>query len=235
MMLLCKQAEKGVPLKAGHDDWLEDTDEEINEQELEAHYSFMKKIREVLPVESRSNVEPLEKFKSALEDCKSPLEESNRTRDRYLGALYDKEVGLENTHALSFQELEYLFSHLFEEYFIACNQSVSKSSSLSVLILQKKDTQPTANIQPITELITSTTNVNVEENNNDQAADAHINENEFYNIFSTPIDIKMAFLNGPLKEEVYVARPDGFVDPDHLKKVYCLRKALYGLKQAPRT
>nr|GEX79448.1 integrase, catalytic region, zinc finger, CCHC-type, peptidase aspartic, catalytic [Tanacetum cinerariifolium] len=62
MMLLCKQAEKGVPLKAGHDDWLEDTDEEINEQELEAHYSFMKKIREVLPVESRSNVEPLEKI-----------------------------------------------------------------------------------------------------------------------------------------------------------------------------
>ncbi|GKF36556.1 retrovirus-related pol polyprotein from transposon TNT 1-94 [Tanacetum coccineum] len=35
-------------------------------------------------------------------------------------------------------------------------------------------------------------------------------------------------------EEVYVAQPDGFVDPDHPKKVYHLRKALYGLKQAPR-
>ncbi|GJT66453.1 gag-pol polyprotein [Tanacetum coccineum] len=48
------------------------------------------------------------------------------------------------------------------------------------------------------------------------------------------IDVKMAFLNGLLKEEVYVNQPDGFVYPDHPKKVYHLRKSLYGLKQAPR-
>nr|GEX66734.1 retrovirus-related Pol polyprotein from transposon TNT 1-94 [Tanacetum cinerariifolium] len=48
------------------------------------------------------------------------------------------------------------------------------------------------------------------------------------------MDVKTAFLNGPLKEEIYVAQPDGFVDLDHPKKVYRLRKALYGLKQAPR-
>ncbi|GJR68593.1 retrovirus-related pol polyprotein from transposon TNT 1-94 [Tanacetum coccineum] len=46
------------------------------------------------------------------------------------------------------------------------------------------------------------------------------------------MDVKTAFLNDLLKEEVYVAQPDGFVDPDHPEKVY--RKALYGLKQAPR-
>nr|GEU47088.1 hypothetical protein [Tanacetum cinerariifolium] len=48
------------------------------------------------------------------------------------------------------------------------------------------------------------------------------------------MDVETAFLNGPLKDEVYVAQPDGFVDLDHLKKVYRLRKALYGLKQALR-
>nr|GEY15021.1 retrovirus-related Pol polyprotein from transposon TNT 1-94 [Tanacetum cinerariifolium] len=48
------------------------------------------------------------------------------------------------------------------------------------------------------------------------------------------MDVKTAFHNGRLKKEVYVAQPDGFVDPGHLEKVYRLRKALYGLKQAPR-
>ncbi|GKE80465.1 retrovirus-related pol polyprotein from transposon TNT 1-94 [Tanacetum coccineum] len=48
------------------------------------------------------------------------------------------------------------------------------------------------------------------------------------------MDIKTAFLNGLLKEEIYVAQPYGFFDPDHPEKVYRLRNALYGLKQAPR-
>nr|GEU97245.1 hypothetical protein [Tanacetum cinerariifolium] len=48
------------------------------------------------------------------------------------------------------------------------------------------------------------------------------------------MDVKTTFLNGPLKEEVYVAQSYEFIDPDHPEKVYRLRKALYGLKQAPR-
>ncbi|GKC65463.1 retrovirus-related pol polyprotein from transposon TNT 1-94 [Tanacetum coccineum] len=48
------------------------------------------------------------------------------------------------------------------------------------------------------------------------------------------MDVKTSFLCGPLKEEVYVHHPDGFVDPYHPDQVCRLKKALYGLKQAPR-
>nr|GEX97136.1 retrovirus-related Pol polyprotein from transposon TNT 1-94 [Tanacetum cinerariifolium] len=167
-----------------------------------------------------------------------------------------------DAHVPSQQELDLLFSPLYDEIFNAGSNP--------------QDKQPTTNIQP-TSAPSTPTYVHAEENNDDQAEEDHLPDEEFINPFCAPaqevvassshnidfeesfaliarleavrifiayaahksfpiyqMDVKTAFLNGPLKEEVYVAQPDGFVDPDHPKKVYRLRKALYELKQAPR-
>ncbi|GKG56101.1 hypothetical protein Tco_0577176, partial [Tanacetum coccineum] len=57
---MCKQAENSVLLQAEQSDWLAYTDEEIDEQELEAHYSYMAKIQEVPTTDSGTDSEPLE-------------------------------------------------------------------------------------------------------------------------------------------------------------------------------
>nr|GEV49908.1 hypothetical protein [Tanacetum cinerariifolium] len=66
-MLLYKQAKQGVPLQAEQYDWLADTDEEIDEQELEAHYSYMAKIQEVPTADSSTDSEPLEQVQNDTE------------------------------------------------------------------------------------------------------------------------------------------------------------------------
>nr|GEY18906.1 zinc finger, CCHC-type [Tanacetum cinerariifolium] len=162
-----------------------------------------------------------------------------------------------DTTVSSQQELYLFFGPLFDEFFTAGTSSVNNSSSLTDNFKQQ-DTPPTTNIQSSAEP-TNPTNVNVEENNDNQAEDIQFHQDEFINPLCTPeegIDfeqsfapvalleairifvtyaahksfliyqmyVKMAFLNGPLNEEVYVAQPDGFVDPDHLEKVCRLGK-----------
>ncbi|GJU80457.1 copia protein [Tanacetum coccineum] len=56
----------------------------------------------------------------------------------------------------------------------------------------------------------------------------------YKNITIFQMDVKTDFLNGPLKEEVYVSQLEGFIEPEFPNHVYRLKKALYGLKQAPR-
>ena len=55
----------------------------------------------------------------------------------------------------------------------------------------------------------------------------------FYEIWQ--IDIKTAFLNGFLKEELYMMQPEGFVDPKGANKVRKLQRSIYGLMQAYRS
>nr|GEU66950.1 integrase, catalytic region, zinc finger, CCHC-type, peptidase aspartic, catalytic [Tanacetum cinerariifolium] len=63
-MLLCKQAEQGVPLQAEQYDWLVDMDEEVDEQELEAHYSYIAKIQEVPTADSGTDSELVEQVQN---------------------------------------------------------------------------------------------------------------------------------------------------------------------------
>ncbi|GJT85243.1 retrovirus-related pol polyprotein from transposon TNT 1-94 [Tanacetum coccineum] len=121
-MMMCKQAEQGVSLLAEQADWLADTDEKIDEQELEAHYSFMAKIQEVLPEESSSTEQPLEQqLKKAntsltqeLEECKTNLDETSRAlgeatscQDCCLIALQNKHSELEKYIAFNDRTIDY--------------------------------------------------------------------------------------------------------------------------------
>ncbi|GJT80592.1 retrovirus-related pol polyprotein from transposon TNT 1-94 [Tanacetum coccineum] len=95
------------------------------------------------------------------------------------------------TIAPSQQELHLIFAPLYDEFFNAGTLSVNKSSSPTDNPAQQ-DTQPSTNIHPTTKPITPTTTVTTEENNTDNQAkiqvdNAHVDDNEFYNVFSTPV------------------------------------------------
>nr|GEW66532.1 hypothetical protein [Tanacetum cinerariifolium] len=140
-ILLCKQAEKGVPLQAEQSNLLEYTNEEIDEQELEAYYSYMVKIQEVdqnaeacddervaladsianLKLDINENKKIRNQLMKAntsltqeIKECKSTLEETNRTmgesnstRDSFLIALQNKQIELEKYKTLNDRTIDY--------------------------------------------------------------------------------------------------------------------------------
>ncbi|GKB68626.1 retrovirus-related pol polyprotein from transposon TNT 1-94 [Tanacetum coccineum] len=146
-------------------------------------------------------------------------------------------------------DLDNLFGPLYEEYYETSLPEVSDNSSVNTLdndntssslsIVVEEDEAPQINkSRLVTKGYGQKDGIDFEE------SFAPVARLEAVRIFvayaahkNFPIyqmDIKTAFLNGPLKEEVFVRQLDGFVDPDFSNDVYRLKKAVYGLKQAPR-
>nr|GFB43868.1 copia protein [Tanacetum cinerariifolium] len=106
-------------------------------------------------------------------------------------------------------ELDLLFSPMFDELLNGSSKVVSKSSAVFAVDAPNQF----ARLEAVRLFIAYATH-------------------KSFTVYQ--MDVKTVFLYGPLKEEVYVNQPDGFVDPYHPDKVYRLKKALYGLKQAPK-
>nr|GEZ49375.1 hypothetical protein [Tanacetum cinerariifolium] len=96
-MLLYKQAEQGVPLQVEQSDWLADTDEEIDEQQLEAYYNYIEKIQEVPTADSGIVYEPLEQVQydvgyNVFANVNQHCEQSESTRNTCLVEKDDSDV-----------------------------------------------------------------------------------------------------------------------------------------------
>nr|GEV38506.1 retrotransposon protein, putative, unclassified [Tanacetum cinerariifolium] len=368
-MLLCKQAEKGVPLQAEQYDWLSYMDEEIDEQELKTHYIYMEKIQEVPTADSGTDSEPLEKnVQNDVESDDERVALANlianlKLDDSCLVTLQNKQIEFEkynafNDRTINYDKLEqivdnawvkhtkdqfhtptaqdmdiliktclmplalktqndsFIFIHELKQEMHADLKYVeslenkidelesdkAELSNMYDMILQEcafnevmctyllslSDLDAEAELQCFylhkvkecdclaqklskqtesvskevhTELLRHFDKVEKhlisleialqkskgyaqEEGIDFEESFAPVACLEAVRIFVAyaahksfliyEMDVKTKFLNGPLKEEVYVSQPDGFVDPDHPEKVYRLRKDLYGLKKAPR-
>nr|GEW14677.1 hypothetical protein [Tanacetum cinerariifolium] len=109
-MLLCKQAEKGVPLQAEQYDWLENTDEEIDVEELDAHYSYIAKIKKIQKQLKKANTtlaQELKECKTILAKTSKTLWESNSVWDSCLVAHQNKQTEFEKYKAFNDHTIDY--------------------------------------------------------------------------------------------------------------------------------
>nr|GEW33067.1 retrovirus-related Pol polyprotein from transposon TNT 1-94 [Tanacetum cinerariifolium] len=107
--------------------------------------------------------------------------------------------------------------------------STSSPSSTTV----DQDAPSLSKTHTTTEIRSSVIPQDVRDDNLDMEV-AHMRNDPLFGVPILEMDVKTAFLNGNLREEVYVSQPDRFVDPDNPNHVYKLKKALYWLKQASR-
>nr|GEV47603.1 retrovirus-related Pol polyprotein from transposon TNT 1-94 [Tanacetum cinerariifolium] len=122
-------------------------------------------------------------------------------------------------------ELDLLFSLMFGELLNGPTQVVSKSFAVNDVDAPDERKQPTTTQSTTTTVVADMPplNIQITPETTSQAPTQ-----------APTMDVKTTFLNVPLKEEVYVNQPDGFIEPRHSGKVYRLKNALYELKQALR-
>ncbi|GJU33783.1 retrovirus-related pol polyprotein from transposon TNT 1-94 [Tanacetum coccineum] len=150
------------------------------------HINF-DEINELLKASDYDNSGPVPQLKKTSNHNRSKIETHDHNNEPSSLTLVLNVSPSADADTPSLQELDFLYSPLFGEYFFVGNQSVSKSSTLTDNS-PPQDTPPTTNIQTTIEQITTTATVTAKENNTDvQAEDAQIDDNEFYNIFSTPV------------------------------------------------
>ncbi|GJT98945.1 copia protein [Tanacetum coccineum] len=157
-------------------------------------------------------------------------------------------------NTLSKEDLDNFFGLMFEEYFekkfsytpinstAQPTQIHEDSPSTSSIIVDEHDAPPivtTSDDQTSSNSLTEADEFNQEDSadfdgNSQFAVRMFLAYAAHKNIIIFQMDVKTSFLDGPLKEEVYVSQPEGFIDPEFPDHVYRLKKALYGLKQAPR-
>nr|GEX82098.1 integrase, catalytic region, zinc finger, CCHC-type, peptidase aspartic, catalytic [Tanacetum cinerariifolium] len=151
-----------------------------------------------------------------------------------------KEYGnhqLESMNTLSKEDLDNLFGPMYDEYFekksfdMPINSAAQQvhnqedSSSTSSVDIEAHEANPIEEGIDFEESFSLVARL--------EAVRIFIAFTVHKNITIFQMDVKTAFLNGPLKEEVYVSQRDGFFDPDFPDLVYSLKKTLFGLKQAP--
>nr|GEX38633.1 retrovirus-related Pol polyprotein from transposon TNT 1-94 [Tanacetum cinerariifolium] len=236
-------------------DWRGETDDELDDQEFEAHYMYMAHIKEVT-LDAADNSGPIfdtyDTYLKEQDDTNITIDSLDMSTNGQMVDQDDDDLAKERDLLASLIDklkceiddnknrnklLESSNNHFKE-----ANNELSKTNQLMFKDLKKFQAEldrirrqlETDGDMCMFALTVSRTELKNIKEAMDESAWIEVMQEEHHQFDLLDMDIKTTYLNGPVKEEVYVNQPDGFVDLHHPDKVYHLKKALDGLKQAPR-